>query len=49
MKDDTLVMRGAPVRALHRPNRVWRAGRVCAEALSASARLRTDVGRAASM
>jgi hypothetical protein len=31
MKDDTLVMRGAPVRPLPRPSRVWRAGRVCAE------------------
>lgn len=31
MMDDTLSMRGAPVRPLPRPNRVWTAGRVCVE------------------
>ena len=31
MRDDQLVMRGAPVRPLPRPNRMWGAGRVCAE------------------
>ena len=31
MRDGSLVMRGAQVRALPRPNRVWGVGRVCAE------------------
>jgi len=31
MREDALVMRGAPVHALPRPNRRWGAGRVCAE------------------
>jgi hypothetical protein len=31
MKDDTLIMRGAPVRPLPRPNRLWSSGRVCSE------------------
>jgi len=31
MREDALVMRGAPVRPLPRPNRVWGAGRVCVE------------------
>ena len=31
MANEPLVMRGAPVRPLPRPNRVWGAGRVCAE------------------
>jgi hypothetical protein len=30
MIEDSLTMRGAPVRPLPRPNRVWGAGRVCA-------------------
>ena len=29
--EDTLSMRGAPVKPLPRPNRVWKAGRVCSE------------------
>ena len=30
MRDDTLTLRGASVRALPRPNRTWSAGRHCA-------------------
>ena len=31
MRDETLSLRGTPVRPLPRRNRVWVAGRVCAE------------------
>jgi len=31
MRDDSLTLRGAPVRTLPRKNRVWSTGRVCAE------------------
>ncbi len=31
MREESLPLRGAPIRTLPRPNRVWRAGRVCAE------------------
>jgi hypothetical protein len=31
MRDDSLTLRGAPVRSLPRRNRQWSAGRVCAE------------------
>jgi hypothetical protein len=29
MREDSLTMRGAPVRALPRANRTWSSGRVC--------------------
>ena len=32
MREEGLPLRGAPVRALPRRNRVWSPGRVCAEA-----------------
>jgi hypothetical protein len=31
MREDSLTMRGATVRSLPRPNRVWAHGRTCAE------------------
>ncbi len=31
MREESLVLRGAPVRALPRRNRTWSEGRVCAE------------------
>ena len=31
MRDEPMVLRGATVRPLPRPNRVWAGGRVCAE------------------
>jgi hypothetical protein len=31
MRDDPMVLRGATVRTLPRPNRTWAEGRVCAE------------------
>jgi len=32
MRDESMVMKGATVRALPRPNRTWGRGRKCAEA-----------------